>query len=615
MLVFLVAIAGLYALVQSNEFKSLWEFVWRSLAVQLKIVWSAAQILAQYPTLLHRGLPPALANVLGYLKLVAVDPVQIPYLPCWDHRLDRFFTKLAIVTIFPIILVLFGVAWYLIRTRILKYDIQESRRRFVGLFFLLCYFVLPTVSTAIFSTFQCDKEFGDKDEYQFLVADYRYNCIGKAYQRRLPFSILAMFIYPIGIHLLYIIILYQNRDTIKNEGGGIEHIKFLYISYSPEAWYYEPIDSIRRLCCTGLLVFFPKTRITTAALIALLFHVIQQSIKPYKRAEDNTLAEVSTLALQFTLLMLMAAQVTETNVGIFSASSVTLICSVSNLVVFPAIVAYFVLYIRQRSAVLRSLKRFESAFENIQDGIQQIESALENIQDGIQKPLEEGRGIFVRCVGFLYKPKKTPPRQISIHQKSPNRRDAVFIHVAAEKERAFDLTHFKSIWDSGQNSRRQLMNLVIERADRWALNYPIHYDKWKDFLDMVEALAALDQKTLGSACDLDLGVKFIREGRWCFARVVDLKRGKGAEGRGTLRIINFERADEEVVVNEHNYTIAFPDSHSSDPLSYEVRHAYYSVVIETQCLYDLILTIWHSHRLSLHCKRSHGPRSAISSIA
>jgi hypothetical protein len=74
-------------------------------------------------------------------------------------------------------------------------------------------------------------------------------------------------IYPIGVPTLYFTLLVKHRKFInpksshyealrlrENVERELQHISFLYQYYRPGAWYFEVVDSLRRIVmCAGLI--------------------------------------------------------------------------------------------------------------------------------------------------------------------------------------------------------------------------------------------------------------------------------------------------------------------------------------------------------------------------
>jgi hypothetical protein len=86
-----------------------------------------------------------------------------------------------------------------------------------------------------------------------------------------------VFIYPVGIPLGYMFLLFRFRRQInplgcgdelntmrarrelENTHPGLQAIDFLFSCYRPGAWWFEVYDSVRRITMTGLVRYIEKT--------------------------------------------------------------------------------------------------------------------------------------------------------------------------------------------------------------------------------------------------------------------------------------------------------------------------------------------------------------------
>jgi hypothetical protein len=144
---------------------------------------------------------------------------------CWKSGGFSFYDELLARTLLPV-----GVGAALV----LRYapsilrgaDGNTARRRqltsdMASWIFFSCFFFFPSASTAVFQTFNTDKDFDGGDCW--LKADYSLSCRADdatyAATRRTP--PVMMLVYPIGIPLFFLAVLLWNRRTIaKPRGGG-----------------------------------------------------------------------------------------------------------------------------------------------------------------------------------------------------------------------------------------------------------------------------------------------------------------------------------------------------------------------------------------------------------
>jgi len=128
-----------------------------------------------------------------------------------------------------------------------------------------------------------------------------------------------IFVYPIGIPLMYLIMLYKNREkldpqkfftemslgqaVLKRE-KDVNHLKFLYDAFLPEYYWTEVMECLRKLLLTGFVVFFYEgsgIQIFCSMIISIIFVAIFNNIKPYLMPSNNTFAIFVHFQITFTL--------------------------------------------------------------------------------------------------------------------------------------------------------------------------------------------------------------------------------------------------------------------------------------------------------------------------
>ncbi len=83
--------------------------------------------------------------------------------------------------------------------------------------------------------------------------------------------------------VFYYWLLYRHKDLIKNRDSVdisesdrelIEPLKFLFSAYEPRYWYWEVIETVRRVLLTGVLVLIHQgsnLQMVVAIVISLVF--------------------------------------------------------------------------------------------------------------------------------------------------------------------------------------------------------------------------------------------------------------------------------------------------------------------------------------------------------
>ncbi len=332
------------------------EFILKLLGFQLKICFAQAQILAQIPIMLETLLPSGLQAFFEKLEVVNLNPLNTFGASCSDPALRSFrWTLIAAVTI-PVILSAVLIASFTLAARALKYDKTRCYQRYFRLQVLLLYLVLPTVSTTCFRAFLCDEDFG-VDGKSFLKADYGQSCASDGYRGVVALAACGVVLYPIGINVATAMLLWRHREGILHHNGdGASHLAFIFAAYKPEAFYFELVDSARRIALTGLLVFIPeKSRASAAMLIAMLFYGVFAEAQPFSNHSLHVVAGVSNAAIAciFACLAILQGEM-------MPRPLLTTGCVALSWVVIPLLLVFQLVRTKRRSDMCSALHHRES---------------------------------------------------------------------------------------------------------------------------------------------------------------------------------------------------------------------------------------------------------------
>jgi hypothetical protein len=100
----------------------------------------------------------------------------------------------------------------------------------LGLF--TAFLVYPKVSSSILAMYVC-RNVGN---HSYLLADFGRQCYDSTWAYWIPFNIVAVFVYPIGIPLLFFYLLAKYRTQFQSNSVRIQ-LGFLYDGYSKNTWY------------------------------------------------------------------------------------------------------------------------------------------------------------------------------------------------------------------------------------------------------------------------------------------------------------------------------------------------------------------------------------------
>jgi hypothetical protein len=161
-------------------------------------------------------------------------------------------------------------------------------RRYLSLFFLITYLVLPSVTTTIAGIIPMVNVDPDhlypSHDFRYMRHDLNVSATSSRYQEGIILAAVMTFVYPIGIPLLYLFVLYINSDEIESLPGKAkargnfavkstednqdvqskrsfirwlkkfvrpDTIFFLHGAYEPQYWYWEVVETGRRLLLTA----------------------------------------------------------------------------------------------------------------------------------------------------------------------------------------------------------------------------------------------------------------------------------------------------------------------------------------------------------------------------
>ena len=346
------AVAAVVALALRNHtVRAFAEYLWSSLGTQSKIVWSGAQILSGFPSLLFGLLPNSLQHFYSSFLVTNLNLSSLTAVECFQSVLASYLTRLILTTSIPVVLAVTIWVARFVRMR----SASEDRSRIIDsqhsrLFLLLCYLTLPSVCTVTFSAFQCEQYLSSG--VSFMRADFGTSCNSTEYRDVvLPWATVCVIIFPLGVNIMYAVVLFRHRAAIQK--GKAEGIAFLHHAYSDRAWFWEPIDSLRRITLTGGLVFLSSdsSRIVAAVLLGFFWVLVYFYFPAFDRKDDQKLAEMMNSEILFTALMLSFSQ------GELIGDDATAgLCIVVNLCILPAIAFFQLQNARRGWHIVKSLE-------------------------------------------------------------------------------------------------------------------------------------------------------------------------------------------------------------------------------------------------------------------
>ena len=374
----------------------------------MKIIVSTYQVISSTANVVDVKMPGSFSRLMGSMNFVNLSIGTILPISCTETY--TFFDALYFATLLPLAAAAVLICAFVREYSNVRKTIQNNRNRrrgdkakafneiktkYLSFFFYLTYLVLPSTTTNIFQTFLCTNMDPDGEtpggQNLYLTADMRISCTSDYYYGGVAYACVMVIIYPIGIPMLYLWMLYNAKEEIKNrdrdpeevaaerrasevaEAGSEEglatvdivnpmmtarasigslmpesvkadadttsvdeasvnvlslagedpsqkhqnvsantaRLGFLWAAYQPEYWYWEVIETTRRLMLTAVLsVVEPggATQSVLSILLAQFYLKVYGYHMPYGEGSDNTLAEIGQYQIFFTFFAALIIQ-------------------------------------------------------------------------------------------------------------------------------------------------------------------------------------------------------------------------------------------------------------------------------------------------------------------
>ncbi|CAM9479810.1 unnamed protein product [Ectocarpus fasciculatus] len=288
--------------------------IFRAIPLQaFKIIIVVWQILTQFAAAANVTYPGVYQNFLSAIDVINFDLGSMISAGCLWSGID-FHDRLLVSTVGPLLAIGMLALSYLValrRNATAGHDVIEKiRQKHVTVLLFVTFLVYSSVSSMVFQTFACDSL---DDGNNYLRADYRILCTTAKHLAFQVYAGVMVVVYPVGVPLLYAIMLLQHRAILTNASAdktAAQPIASLWEAYKPERFYYEVIECGRRIMLTGVVVFiFPNdaAQIAITILIAVFFFAVFDILSPYASEFDMWLSrggQVVVFLSMFDLLLL-----------------------------------------------------------------------------------------------------------------------------------------------------------------------------------------------------------------------------------------------------------------------------------------------------------------------
>jgi len=324
----MATVLGFLALVLARPPRCLkWLSMWMHLAIikvgryalvpKFKILIAAFQCITMIPVVYQVSLPVEYHERMRTFTLIDFDWDQF-FIPgaCLP---GGYFWRLMLRGIAPLVFI--GVIFIL---GVLKEAISHCRKGDsvvdgarkgafkmlpVMLFVLFC--MCTSVSSSLFSAWNCvDVELSTSanasdgasslEMKRFLRNDLSISCdiVDGVYTDRNYYQIVVgagvlVAIWPVGVPLLYLLILVPNRHAIleRRSTGATRATAFLHREYAPTLYFWESVFVLERLIVVGFVQWIgqPLIRLQFGLLVTLSYMTLQLYLRPFKRHDLDVL--------------------------------------------------------------------------------------------------------------------------------------------------------------------------------------------------------------------------------------------------------------------------------------------------------------------------------------
>eukprot|EP00937_MAST-01D_sp_MAST-1D-sp2_P007766 g7766.t1 len=308
------------------------------LQMKLKILLGFFQVASQMIENFDIAWPSSFARFASAFAFVNLD---LPSLGCVadlnfvDKFLSAIISPLAICAPFAILYCVCGALWEVHHVAgaarrnekgRLEPLLHASNLCLKAILWIL-FLVYPSTSSKILQMWDCVPL---QNGESYLRADMSIQCGGSqgiptqmfgsqgTYATYSSLAAVFIFVYPIGVPLLFLGVLFVNRKQLYAGDAGHEadaemeeELGFLYLGYTRKYWWWECVELLRKLTLTGLVVFIAPgtpTQLFVVVLLAQLFIVAYARQSPYFDGGDNDLQLVCQLQIWFTALSGLAVK-------------------------------------------------------------------------------------------------------------------------------------------------------------------------------------------------------------------------------------------------------------------------------------------------------------------
>ncbi len=262
-----------------------------NLTYKIKILLGFFQISTNMTAQLSMPWPPTFMSFVNVFSVLNLDFVQWSNVNCVTSL--NYFVKLVLICCIPILFIaaifcIYYFPYYWRHRSGSASDVAARRRQLAKtskLVLFSIFLVYPKVSSSLFNMYVCREIEGRA----YLQSDFNIVCFEDEWNLYLPFNLVMILCYPIGIPVVMFTVLYRNRDRMLQPLTRLQY-GFLYDGFARHAWWFELVDLSHKLFLTSVLAFFPSDmQIPVAMVVCIGYLIVILLSSPYFRKGDDRL--------------------------------------------------------------------------------------------------------------------------------------------------------------------------------------------------------------------------------------------------------------------------------------------------------------------------------------
>ena len=284
--------------------------------------------------------PDGFLEVFGSVEIVGASSDAFLSFDCFVEDSEmKFFApsveifKAFLTTFIPIALIIIFILMWVVLYLINHKVFSNLKRNIIVSIICILFLLHPNVTKQAFSMFECISVGGTEMR---MRANMDYDCYSSDHVKWIAIAgIPSLIVWVIAVPIFAFMILFKNRNKLEDDNVK-KYYLILYQGLTRKVYYWEFINTIRKVAIIGLSTILSVISISYRLLLCILVLVIverlQQRLQPYK-LKDNNEIEIYAIIAGTTVLLsgLIFEESAEDNYYAFEAMGLILIATYNSI--------------------------------------------------------------------------------------------------------------------------------------------------------------------------------------------------------------------------------------------------------------------------------------------